>query len=206
MAQNPTKFLADVDLNGKLTVAGSGGTSGYFLKTDGTGAISWAAASGGGGGGTFTFSATAPVSPTAGDRWTDSNSGITYTYVNDGNSSQWVEMGVSALLPAAVSQSSLSKTITSTASTTYSTASTDAGTMVQTTSASAVAITITNTLVAGQFVDFVQYGAGQITFSAGTGVTLVSSGTKLKTSAQYAVASVQCLSSGVYLLFGDLSV
>jgi hypothetical protein len=157
-------------------------------------------------GGAFTFSATAPSSPNIGDRWTDSNSGITYTYVNDGNSNQWVEMGVSSLLPAAVSQSSLSKTVTATSSTTYSTSATDAGTMVQTTSASAVAITIANTLVAGQFIDFVQYGAGQVTFSAGTGVTLVSSGTKLKTSAQYAVASVQCLSSGVYLLFGDLSV
>ena len=41
------KFLTDVDLQGKLLVAGSGGTNGYFLKTDGSGNISWAAASGG---------------------------------------------------------------------------------------------------------------------------------------------------------------
>lgn len=50
----------------------------------------WAAVSGGGGSGAFTFSTTAPTSPAAGDRWIDSNSGIEYTYVNDGDSSQWI--------------------------------------------------------------------------------------------------------------------
>jgi len=41
------KFLNNIDLNGTLTIAGSGGTNGYFLKTDGTGVISWAAAGAG---------------------------------------------------------------------------------------------------------------------------------------------------------------
>jgi len=45
----------------------------------------------GGGGGAYTVSATAPSSPDAGDRWLDSDNGIEYTYVNDGNTSQWVE-------------------------------------------------------------------------------------------------------------------
>jgi hypothetical protein len=201
MAQNPRKILETFDFNAPINLTGVAGSSGQALVSQGTTATpAWATV------GVWTYSASTPSSPNAGDKWVDTNSGITYTYINDGNSSQWVEMGVSALLPAAVSQSSLTKTITSTASTTISTAATDAGSMIQTTSASAIAITITNTLSAGQFIDFVQYGAGQITFSAGSGVTLVSSGTKLKTSAQYAVASVQCLSSGVYLLFGDLSV
>jgi hypothetical protein len=183
---------------GALKYIGTSGTAATIVNADGTG--------GGGGGGAFTFSTTAPTSPVTGDRWTDSNSGIQYTYVNDGSSSQWAELGVSSLLTTTVSQSSLSKTITSTAATTISTTDTNAGSMIQTTATSAVAITITNTLTAGQFIDFVQYGSGgQITFSAGTGVTLVSSGTKLKTSAQYAVASVQCLAAGIYLLFGDLS-
>lgn len=39
----------------------------------------------------FTYSATAPSSPVAGDRWYDSDLGIEYTYVNDGDTSQWVE-------------------------------------------------------------------------------------------------------------------
>lgn len=42
-----TKFLNNIDLNGTLTIAGSGGTNGYFLKTDGTGVISWAVGGGG---------------------------------------------------------------------------------------------------------------------------------------------------------------
>jgi hypothetical protein len=48
---------------------------------------------GGGGGTTFTYSSSAPGSPSAGDEWLDSTSGILYTYVNDGNSSAWVELG-----------------------------------------------------------------------------------------------------------------
>lgn len=50
-------------------------------------------ASGGGGGTTFTYSSSAPGSPSAGNEWLDSTSGILYTYVNDGNSSAWVELG-----------------------------------------------------------------------------------------------------------------
>jgi hypothetical protein len=41
-----TKYLNDIDLNGKLTIASSAGTSGYFLKTDGSGNISWAPVTG----------------------------------------------------------------------------------------------------------------------------------------------------------------
>jgi hypothetical protein len=40
------KFLNNIDLNGTLTIAGSGGTNGYFLSTNGSGVISWAAATG----------------------------------------------------------------------------------------------------------------------------------------------------------------
>lgn len=46
-----------------------------------------------GGGGTYTVSATAPGSPVQGDRWLETDAGVEYTYVNDGNSSQWVELG-----------------------------------------------------------------------------------------------------------------
>lgn len=34
----------------------------------------------------------APSSPTAGDLWIDTDSGRQYTYINDGDSSQWVEL------------------------------------------------------------------------------------------------------------------
>lgn len=55
------------------------------------GQIEPVAAGGSGGGITFTYAATAPGAPLAGDIWIDSDTGISYTYVNDGSSSQWVE-------------------------------------------------------------------------------------------------------------------
>ena len=48
----------------------------------------WAAA--GGGGGSIEISATAPVSPSAGDLWWDSDNGNLYIYYDDGDSQQWV--------------------------------------------------------------------------------------------------------------------
>jgi hypothetical protein len=39
----------------------------------------------------FTYTTTAPVGATLGDRWMDSDNGIEYIYINDGNSNQWVQ-------------------------------------------------------------------------------------------------------------------
>ena len=41
------------------------------------------------------FDATPPISPLLGDRWVDSNSGIEYTYIYDGNNYAWVEVSAS---------------------------------------------------------------------------------------------------------------
>jgi hypothetical protein len=106
------------------------------------------------------------------------------------NGSAWVD-----LLPAASTVSN--KTAN------YTTVAGDAGNTINSTS-TAITITVSNTLTAGQRIDFVQTGAGQITFAAGAGVTLNSKGAKLKTAAQYSAASVLCLASGSYLLVGDL--
>lgn len=46
-----------------------------------------------GSGGTFTTSSSAPSTPSAGDRWLHSTTGVLYTYVDDGDSSQWVDLG-----------------------------------------------------------------------------------------------------------------
>lgn len=48
---------------------------------------------GGGGGGSYTISDTVPSAPSAGDVWFDSVDGIAYIYYNDGDTSQWVEIG-----------------------------------------------------------------------------------------------------------------
>lgn len=86
----------------------------------------------------------------------------------------------------------------------YSVVAADLGTTIRSTS-TAITITIDNVLTQqGDRIDFIQAGAGQITFAAGTGVTLSSADSKLKTAKQYAGASVVFGGSGVYYLIGNL--
>jgi hypothetical protein len=48
--------------------------------------------SGGGGGGGFTYTSNIPVYfPIVGDRWMDSDTGVEYVWIDDGNSSQWIQ-------------------------------------------------------------------------------------------------------------------
>lgn len=84
-------LVGDLDF-GELAINYTDGKL-YFKKADNSIAAFIADGSGGGSGGaSFTTSETAPSSPQVGDQWLDSTTGIKYTYVNDGNSSQWVEL------------------------------------------------------------------------------------------------------------------
>ena len=86
----------------------------------------------------------------------------------------------------------------------YSVVAADLGTTIRSTG-SAITITIDNVLTQqGDRIDFIQAGAGQITFAAGAGVTLSSADAKLKTAKQFAAASVVFGGSGVYYLVGNL--
>ena len=85
----------------------------------------------------------------------------------------------------------------------YSIVAGDAYSLIRSTS-TAITITLDNVLTAGQRIDFVQYGSGQITFAAGTGVTLNSADSLVKTAKQYAGVTVECVASGVYWLVGNL--
>ena len=86
----------------------------------------------------------------------------------------------------------------------YSIVAADLGTTIRSTG-SAITITIDNVLTQqGDRIDFIQAGAGQITFAAGSGVTLSSVDAKLKTNKQFAGASVVFGGSGVYYLIGNL--
>lgn len=80
----------------------------------------------------------------------------------------------------------------------------DAYSLVRSTNA-AITITIANVLTVGQRIDFAQFGSGQVTFAAGSGVTLNSVDAKLKTNKQYSGATVECVAAGVYWLVGDLA-
>jgi hypothetical protein len=93
----PVNFNGNVGLNSvALNANGSTGTSGQVLTSNGS-ATYWSTVSSGGGGGNITFSATPPVSPTVGNDWIDTDTGIRYTYTYDGDSYQWVEFGTSNL-------------------------------------------------------------------------------------------------------------
>ena len=86
----------------------------------------------------------------------------------------------------------------------YSIVAADLGTTIRSTS-TAITITIDNVLTQqGDRIDFIQAGSGQITFAAGSGVTLSSADAKVKTAKQFAGASVVFGGSGVYYLIGNL--
>ena len=55
------------------------------------GAQGFQGVAGSGGGGGFTSGATTPTSPSNGDEWFDTTTGILFKYINDGNSSQWIQ-------------------------------------------------------------------------------------------------------------------
>jgi hypothetical protein len=87
----------------------------------------------------------------------------------------------------------------------YSIVEADRGSTIRSTG-SAITITINNVLTQqGDRIDFIQAGAGQITFAAGAGVTLSSDSGFVKTTRQFAGASVVFGGSGVYYLIGNLA-
>lgn len=85
----------------------------------------------------------------------------------------------------------------------------DAGKMVTMTNASANNLTVPpNSSVAfpvNTRIDIIQYGAGQTTLVAGSGVTIYSSGSKLKLTGQYSGASLWKKATDTWVLVGDLA-
>ena len=91
----------------------------------------------------------------------------------------------------------------------YTLALSDNYKLIEVNNASARTITIpTNTAVAfpiGTQILISQYGAGQVTISPDTGVTLRSSGGKTKTAAQYAMATLVKRGTNEWYLAGDIT-
>ena len=90
--------------------------------------------------------------------------------------------------------------------TTYTTVLTDAGKMITCNNASAITVTIPpNSSVAyeaGTVLSFIQKGAGQVTLSAGAGVTL-NNANGLKTASQYSVISCWKEDTDTWIVYGD---
>ena len=92
--------------------------------------------------------------------------------------------------------------------TTYTTVLTDDGKLITCSNAAAIALTIPpNSSVAygiGTQINIAQLGAGTVTITAGAGVTLNSAGAKLKTDAQYAIATCVKTDTNTWFVVGNL--
>jgi hypothetical protein len=75
------------------TGAGATGATGASGSQGATGATG---ATGPGGATEFYYQSTLPTTSVAGSRWVDSQNGVEYTYINDGNSSAWVNTSQAA--------------------------------------------------------------------------------------------------------------
>lgn len=87
----------------------------------------------------------------------------------------------------------------------YTLAATDNSEVIQSNAASAITVTIPAGLPTGFNCMVLQYGAGQITFSAASGVTIINRNSYNKTIGQYALATVLHIGSNVVIISGELS-
>lgn len=105
------------------------------------------------------------------------------------------------VLPHTQSAATIVTTVTD-KSASYTLTSADDNTYIRSTG-SAITITVPDILANGDSVNFIQAGAGQITF-AGSGITLNSADAMLKTAKQFAGASI-VKAGGAYYLIGNLA-
>jgi hypothetical protein len=93
--------------------------------------------------------------------------------------------------------------------TTYSLALSDVGKVVELNNASAITLTVTKDATVSwplnALIGIFQLGAGQVTITADTGVTLLSDGSLVHTKAQYASVSLRRRAANTWVLSGDLA-
>jgi hypothetical protein len=100
-------------------------------------------------------------------------------------------------------------TINTQTGTTYTPAATDDGKVITLDNASSITVTVPQNsdaaIPVGAYIEFIQLGAGQVTFAAGTGATLNSRGTALKIAGQYGTAALRKTATNTFILAGDLT-
>jgi hypothetical protein len=93
--------------------------------------------------------------------------------------------------------------------TSYTLVASDQDKLVTLDNVSAITLTIPPTVFsAGQLIDIQQIGAGQVTFAAGAGVTITSTGATSaapKLRAQYSAGTVVCTAANTFTVIGDLA-
>jgi hypothetical protein len=225
-----TKIVVNPDNDAiQFYVAGSAylfpttaGSNGQVLTTDGAGLLSWAASSG------FTYTASAPASPSIGDRWMDSDTGKEYIYISDGDSSQWIQpVASNGLVGITYDSSTNSYTVGATldfkgsvssdggfritanainalTGTTYSLLTSDNGKIITWSNAGGVTLTVPSGLPVGFNTTVIQIGAGAVGIT-GSGTTLNSFEGKRRTAGQHAAVSIISYSSNVFNIAGGLT-
>lgn len=92
--------------------------------------------------------------------------------------------------------------------TTYTLLATDPGYLIATSNGSAVTVTVPPnadaSIAVGGALVLAQYGAGQVTVAPGSGVTLRSAGSLLKTRAQFSQVTLIKVATNEWLVGGDL--
>ena len=93
--------------------------------------------------------------------------------------------------------------------TTYTLVAGDLNDLVTMSNASAITLTLPPSVFsANDTINIAQFGAGQVTFAQGAGVTINSTGataTAPKLRAQWSTASVICTASNTFLVVGDIA-
>ena len=190
--------------------------------------FTFASTGGGGGGSGFTYSSSAPGTPSLGDRWMDSDTGKEYVYVNDGSSSQWIEpvssnglvgvtytsatnlleFGLTATFSGAVTSGGgyriTSNAINVQTGTTYSLLSTDNGKIITMNNGSAITLTVPSGLPIGFNTTVIQLGAGQVGITSAS-TTLNSFQSKYNLAGQHAAASIISYTTDVFNVAGGLT-
>ena len=162
--------------------------------------------------GSNNFVLTADSSATLGVKWsalpTASTGGAGVVQLNDGYASTSTTLAPTANALKSVYDLSERKalSINTQSGTTYTLVATDSDSkMVQFTSSSSVIVTVPPAIfTAGQQINLTRYGTGSVTLQGGSGVT-VNATPSLILRAQYSAATLVCIDSTTFVLYGDLS-
>ena len=90
---------ANVTLGAVGNLHVTGGTANQYLKTDGSGTLSWGTPAGGAGL-AYTAAATPPGTANVADQWFNTTTNTLYEYINDGSANYWVDIQSSTISTA----------------------------------------------------------------------------------------------------------